>query len=288
VIVVKLIGGLGNQMFQYAIGRRLALKNNCRLYLDINHLKNTNNPLFTNREFQLNTFKTESNIVPNKILKKIYYPPKKIFSFFSSQVKIIKEEDQSYHEEIIKNNKNIYLDGYWQTELYFMEIRKTLLKEFTPKDPLDEDNLKEIELINKTNSISVHVRRGDYVNNPLFSELLGTCNVEYYKNAFEIITTKISDPSYYIFSDDIEWAKSNLLFLSDKMRFININFWENSYKDLVLMNKCKHNIIANSSFSWWGAWLNNNPNKIVIAPKKWFNDESIRNKDLIPNNWIKI
>lgn len=140
-----------------------------------------------------------------------------------------------------------------------------------------------------SNSISLHVRRGDYENNSSAKRLHGgICTLNYYKQAIELVASRIKNPVFFIFSNDLKWARENLELEKYKQVLVNLNKGNNSYKDMYLMSKCKHNIIANSSFSWWGAWLNANPKKIVICPKRWYNNKRLDSKDIVPESWIRI
>ena len=136
-------------------------------------------------------------------------------------------------------------------------------------------------------AVSLHIRRGDYVSNPVTNNYHGTCSLAYYKKAVLLLKEKIENPSFFIFSDDLLWARENLDFIND-MTFIDLDKSIPDHEEMHLMSQCKHNIIANSSFSWWGAWLNENSDKIVIAPKKWFSDNTINTEDLIPAKWMRI
>jgi hypothetical protein len=187
-----------------------------------------------------------------------------------------------FNPELFKLHGSFYLDGYWQNELYFKDIEKTIRSDFQFVRPIDERNKNIAELIKNSNSVSIHIRRGDYINNQLYS---GICTEDYYQKAIRFINAKLKNKTFFVFSDDIQWCKSH--FNSDNFHFVQGNEGTNSYKDMQLMSYCKHNIIANSSFSWWGAWLNNNLGKIVIAPERWLN-VGYSTKDLIPEEWIKI
>lgn len=196
-------------------------------------------------------------------------------------------EKQYNFDSTVFNLDNKYLDGYWQTEKYFKDIETNIRKEFTFKNKLDRRNQNLINKIKQGDSISIHVRRGDYINNFETANLYsGICTLNYYKKAIDIMKKEICNPIFYIFSDDIEWVKSKLE-LEDAI-YVNWNKGHKSYIDMQLMSKCKYNIIANSTFSWWGAWLNNYHNKIVIAPKKWFSDNNINSQDIIPDGWRRV
>jgi hypothetical protein len=192
-----------------------------------------------------------------------------------------------FDPNILKVADNTYIKGFWQSESYFKSIETTIRKEFTFKAPLIGLNADLAKMMDETNSVSVHIRRGDYISNPEFNKKHGTCHISYYEEASRYIAERVQNPTYYIFSDDITWVKQHI-FCFNPCVYITHNTGPHSYKDMQLISMCKHNIIANSSFSWWGAWLNSNPDKIVTAPAKWFNDQTAANKDLVPNSWIQL
>lgn len=291
MIISKLIGGLGNQMFQYAAGRRAAFINKTFLKLDISGYKNQEG--MTKREYLLNCFNiceefasiSEINKLKgkNNLLQKIL---RKNYPIIDNRTFII-EKHFHFSPNILKTSNNVYLEGYWASEKYFKDIEDIIRQDFTFKFKPDLENKKLIEKIKNCMSISIHVRRGDYVSVKKTHECHGVCSLEYYKKAINLITAQVKKPHFFIFSDEPEWIKQNLK-LKYPNTIIDYNFHKKDYEDLRLISLCKHNIIANSSFSWWGAWLNNNQNKIVIAPKKWFKDSSINTADLIPKSWLRV
>ena len=191
-----------------------------------------------------------------------------------------KEKRSSYFDESIFKNNPVYLDGYWQNELYFSAIRELLLVELSPNCSMNDLSCANLESIKENNSVSLHVRRGDYLN----LKDINVLDVDYYKKAVEFVRKNVEKPTFFIFSDDLEWCKNSLGFLDD---CIYVDYTETEIDDLKLMSFCRHNIIANSSFSWWGAWLNKNPNKTVIAPKGWLlNDPGSSN--VILSDWVKL
>jgi hypothetical protein len=255
MIISKIQGGLGNQMFQYAHGRHLSKKYNTKLYLDSRFYKYQ-----SHRSFLLDKFNTD--IDTNLDMITANYPIQVVGDNF-----IFKELSNPI-------DCNYYLDGYWQSEKYFNDIRDIILEEFTPKENL---KLNEIPLLD-TNTVSIHVRRTDYITSNGYHPVQ---DIKYYEEALSII----GQYDYiFCFSDDIEWCKENL-------KFNNIVFMGpfSEIKDMFVMSLCKNNIIANSTFSWWAAWLNRNPDKKIIAPQKWFGDNvEIDTKNIIPESWIKI
>ncbi len=282
MIIVKMMGGIGNQMFQYAAGRRLSIKHKTILKLDLSFLLDrTPRENFTYRDYELGVFNIHENFVsPLEI--KIFWVKQKL-----KLINLVNEPQHYFHESMSSISDNSYLVGYWQSEKYFKDVEDTIRYEFNVKFKAEGINKKIAEEINSCESVSVHIRRGDYVSNPETNKYHGLCPLEYYQKALKKITSRIENPHFFIFSDDPEWAQKNLDF-EHPSKFITHNGAEKSYEDMRLMSLCKHNIIANSSFSWWGAWLNRNPDKIVIAPRKWFNDPSINTDDLIPESWMRI
>ena len=192
-----------------------------------------------------------------------------------------------YDDRVLSQKGNVYLDGSWQSEKYFIDIRDTILKDLTVKSPPSERNLAVLQEIKKKNSVVVHIRRQDYVNNPKTLEFHGSCSLEYYKKCIAMMCERVPDPTFFIFSDDPAWVEQNIKFGQPSV-YINHNGKENGQEDLRLMSNCSHFIIANSSFSWWGAWLSTNRDKIVMVPTPWIRNKGMKVKDLIPPNWIQV
>ena len=293
MICVKLFGGLGNQMFQYACGKSLAIKKNTTLVFDISSLE-INSKGVTKRNLELEHLGIHVEEVTKRDLKKIKPLFKRIQNYFSIKLFNIGIQNENYFIEnnFIYNKKieniseNCFLSGYWQSELYFVSIEKMIRDEFKFKNIKSEVNSKWEALIKSTNSVSIHIRRKDFISSNN-KNIHGACSIEYYKKAIEYII-EVNEKSYFfIFSDDTEWTEYNFHLSSIQSFFITGNTGSNSYIDMHLMSLCKHNIIANSSFSWWAAWINSNPNKIVVAPNNWFTDTGMNSQthDLIPNNW---
>ncbi len=294
MIITKLFGGLGNQMFQYAFGRYLSIKNRCELKFDISWFRNKN-AIGTNRKYSLNIFNIDEKFASVKEINKLKYkfnfiPLIKILRLFNKNYNIYKSsyypEKGSCFNPVIHSliKKDIYIEGYWQSEKYFMEIQDIIKNDFTIKINPVQNIKKLLNEIKKNNSVSIHIRRGDYITNPVTNKFHGVCSLGYYYEAIKIINKKIKNSVYIIFSDDPGWVKKNFK-IKNKSKIIEGNA---DYDDLRLMQNCKHHITANSSFSWWGAWLAENKNKIIIVPKKWFNDSSKGTGDLLPGSWMKI
>lgn len=297
MICIQLSGGLGNQMFQYACGRSLAYKHQTDLVFDVSRLnKQRITRGITIRSFELDIFKINASEVSKKDLKKLKPFIYRIVNTFNIKIglkgiqtlKYFIENKYSYNAGIEQTTIDCFLSGYWQSPRYFQAIDTMLRDEFKFPTALNNVNHEWMDAILNTNSVGLHIRRTDFVNN-ISHDIHGICSMEYYKSAIEFISDKIKDPFFFIFSDDIEWAKENLK-LTYPCSFISGNKGNKSYIDMQLMSACKHNIIANSSFSWWGAWLNNYQDKIIIAPNSWFTDETMNSQimDLIPKEWIRM
>ena len=292
MIVVKLIGGLGNQLFQYALGRHLAEKHQTPVKLDISAFNSQQL-----RSYALTAFNIHAPLASDDEINNILGAPPGIGKRFTAKLlkrdltdywpTYVKEKKFSFNPEILKLPNDIYLDGYWQSEKYFEDISSILRKEFTLNAEQSAENEKTQSHILSSESVSVHARRCDFVSDESVNRIHGICDLNYYVKAFDYIKGIVQNPRFFIFSDDIPWCRSNLDF-EHQLTFVDHNGADNSHDDLQLMKQCKHHIIANSSFSWWSAWLNSNPDKLVIAPQRWVNSDYYDTKDLIPDNWIKL
>ncbi|HEU5165062.1 MAG TPA: alpha-1,2-fucosyltransferase [Chitinophagaceae bacterium] len=285
MIISQIIGGLGNQMFQYAAGKTLARLNNTVLKLDVSAFEE-----YKLRDFALTNFHTNVEFATKKEINDLLpaHNFEKAFQYFSPLKKrsYYREKEFHFDEKVLKLGKNVYLKGYFQSEKYFLPAKEIIKQEYKLKYSLTSNVNEFANRINNEQSVAVHIRRGDMRSDPLTSEYHGILPVDHYQKSVDIVNLKVLNPIFYLFSDDINWVKENLqipnaIHVSNKIT-------NSPIEDLYLMSQCKHNIIANSSFSWWGAWLNNNPDKIVIAPKNWFNKGPKDTQDLIPNEWLKI
>ncbi|MCF6129915.1 alpha-1,2-fucosyltransferase [Flavobacterium sp. AS60] len=272
MIVTRIYGGLGNQLFQYAVAKSLAIEKNQKFALDISGFET-----YKLHNYSLQHFNIQSNFYkkPNRFVAK----------FLKTFFKCIKyrEADFGYNSNVFSlEGDYIFLEGYFQSEKYFLKHQNEIRNDFEIIAPLKEKSKAALAHIESVNSVSIHIRRGDFLNN----ERHNTDKSSYYKEAIERIESSVENPVFFVFSDDINWSKANL-YTKHETNFIDFNDALTNFEDLKLMSSCKHNIIANSSFSWWAAWLNKNESKIVIAPKKWLNDNTNTN-DIIPETWIKI
>jgi len=296
MIITQLNSGLGNQMFQYAAGKSLSISKKTNLCIDISWYKNKE-VMQTPRNYELSVFKLEEKLIHEDIAYKYYNEGNVFLNRFINKIernipyykkKHFEEKKFEFDTNFFKARKDAIISGYWQSEKYFDNISDIIRNTFTCSDNDWSEKDKEVlNIIESCQTVSVHVRRGDMVNNSEVAKVHGACDLEYYNKSIEYLNNKVNSHVFIIFSDDIIWAQENIR-TSNKTIFVDHNKDENAWLDMQLMSKCNHNIIANSSFSWWGAWLNRNENKIVVSPKRWFNSSKNNTKDLLPNSWIKL
>ncbi len=292
MIIVKLIGGLGNQMFQYALAFSLAERTGSHSALDITGFQH-----YTLHRYSLDHLKVNLPVASDRDLAR--YRPTAAQNILRSLLgplglsdrivprHYIRERHLGYDPRILQLSGDYYLDGYWQSERYFRSHRASILSEFrvtTAPRGTDREVLKDIE---RSESIAVHVRRGDYATNPQTQSIHGLLPWQYYLDAFAFIKERVTKPRFFIFSDDLDWVRRTVGSSLD-VRFVDHNTAATNYEDLRLMSACKHQIIANSSFSWWAGWLNPNPDKTVIAPKRWFTAPNLDATDLVPAEWVRL
>lgn len=302
MVIVKLLGGFSNQLFQYAVGRHLAYLNKDVLKLDIELFRGEFKDIY--RLNKLNIIESIATLDEIHHLKNL-----DTSSFLirgSRKIGIPSPYNKkSHHREKLLNpyvfnprilnlKGDIYLEGWLQNEKYFKNVRHIILNDYQLKNGLRDQNMECLYRIKKTESVSLHIRRGEYVVNKHFDVL----PLEYYYKAIDYIKLNTGNPDIFIFTDDPDWVLNNFKNIkeynlvssnSDKASFYHTQY---DYEDLCLMKHCKHHIIANSTFSWWGAWLSDNPNKIIIAPQKWFANSvaqrNYENGSFIPKEWMKI
>jgi hypothetical protein len=293
MVTVQLRGGLGNQMFQYAAARAVACRTNVPLKLDVTEFVNDRL-----RSYRLGWFNIVEDFATEAELYRARKPRhRQVVAFAAYEIgrhllpwrrqRIIQERRFSFDPAILRLDGDVYLSGYWQSEKYFADVAEVIRQEFTLKPEPDTLNQLVLDEIQAATSVSLHIRRGDYVSNAVTSRIHGVLGLDYYSRAVDHIARRTTQPHFFVFSDDIAWAKENLRF-SFPLTFVDHNGEDRQYEDLRLMCHCKHHITANSSFSWWGAWLTANPESIVVSPAKWFNDPSLDTRDLVPEGWVKM
>lgn len=289
MIIVRLQGGLGNQMFQYALGRKLSLMKNVGMLLDLSWFD-----VQTKRKYQLNSFNIQSEIATKddiekilqtrkqRIIKKI---EKKTGHKFLRRISSVWLEKNSnkFEKKIFSCPKNCLIDGYWQSEKYFYDIKDILVKDFTLRNGLSKNAQKiTAQILSDRNSVSVHVRRRDYADESLGHSLTP---MEYYQRAINLLLEKRVEPSLFVFSDDIEWTRKN--FDYPVTTFIDSTQYMGDAEELIMMSHCYHHINANSSFSWWGAWLKEKADSIITVPARWFTEKDFP-QDRVPHRWYRV
>ncbi|MEO8068476.1 MAG: alpha-1,2-fucosyltransferase [Flavobacteriales bacterium] len=292
MIIVRTNGGLGNQMFQYATGRSLADRHGTDLLLDLSALglpDGTETP----RPFELDVFSARYRKAGTTDLQPFLRSgqsrgiraAQKFFPFIGQRW--FAQRGQGFDARVSQLPDPVYLDGYWQSERYFKPDEQQLRNDFKFREPATGLNAELTARMKGVVSVSVHVRRGDYVNDATIGAFHGTCDLPYYQRAVALVLERAPKAEFFLFSDDMAWVKENLA-ITAPVVFVEHNQGPASFNDMRLMAACRHHIIANSSFSWWGAWLNADPKKVVVAPKQWFRDPAIDTKDLVPETWIRI
>ena len=275
IIKVRFYGGIGNQLFQYATARAL-LKKNDVLLLDCTGYGQD----YLDRGFALDNFKIKGLKITNKYILKLFKKNTKLNRIVAAAGLFKNVTEQSFYFHTNLNAEINYLtsiEGYWQTEEYFKSIKNTLVNEVIPLTiPAFPSFMQHPQ------TVAVHVRRTDYLTNPLY----GFLGEAYYQHAIAYFRSIVHNPFFVFFSDDMAWCRKN--FKDIECVFFDEKDWEQDYLQLYLISKCKHQIIANSSFSWWGAWINTNENKKVIRPANPFNNKQLLYENYYPQEWIAI
>lgn len=291
MVIVKLIGGLGNQMFQYAAGRRLAQTLGVSFKLDISGFES-----YKLRRYSLGHFNIQEVFATPAEVELLTSYGRGTFGLLAARVfqkslehlpTHIREKNRfRFDPELLNLPDGVYLEGSWQNERYFQDIKEILGEEFKVKSPQTGKNKEVSEDIGNCEAVSIHIRRGDYISNAKTKEFHGICAPDYYCKCIEEIFDKVKNPHFFLFSDDSKWVLENMKF-PQQTSIISHNGIKD-YEDMRLMSQCKHHIIANSTFSWWAAWLGQHPDKIIFAPKRWLKSNKYDSKDLIPESWIKV
>jgi hypothetical protein len=276
-------------MFQYAFGRALAQRNNTELKLDITLFRD-----YEFHDYSLNRLNIIENVASDgEIASFAKHRTRKgkvgriLNLFLADKTRHIDEPAWTFNPELLGLKDPCYIDGYWQSEKYFLEIEDTIRKEFTLKKPLNEySNGVAARILAAKNPVALHIRRGNFVNHPSISKAMGVCPPAYYEDAKKIIHERVEEPTYFIFSDDLEWTRENMK-TNLPTEYIGQGP-DADYMDIELMRLCKHHILSNSTFGWWGAWLSDHYRSgITIAPKRW-NNKNFDTKDLVPAHWVTL
>lgn len=292
VIITHIIGGLGNQMFQYAVGRALSLERGTPLRLDTQDFKGYR----LHNGFELETvFKLDAKLASSSDVRQVL--GFRAFGairrgLFRRQLAVFRGPNllvdnlYGHRPKISQAPDACYLMGNWQSEKYFRHIEDTIRGDFSFKTPLVGQNAEVAAQIKTCTAVSLHVRRGDIAANPAALAVHGLCSLDYYQRAVRFITDRVAQPEFFVFSDDLSWVRENLQ-LGYPCHYIGHNKGSDSYNDMRLMSLCRHHIIANSSFSWWGAWLNPRQDNIVVAPERWFAAEC-DSTGIVPESWVRM
>jgi len=284
-VITRLHGGMGNQLFQYAVGRAVALRTGAELLLDTRQYT-AKNPF----QYDLAHFAIQAKVASEEEL-----PPAKNrplayawWRKFGRSPRFVREQGLGYNERIGTIEADCYLHGYFQSQRYFADIAPTLWTDLTFKEAISGENARMGERIQSRPSVSMHIRRGDYITDAKALSAHGSTDLAYYQRALEEVRSRSSqDPVVYLFSNDPDWVRDNIK-LDAEMVPVAINDGKTAHEDLRLMSLCDHNIITNSTFSWWGAWLNPSHDKIVTAPAQWFASPKLSNPDITPDNWLRL
>jgi hypothetical protein len=286
MIASRLIGGLGNQMFQYAAGRALALRRGVPFRVDRRAFA-----AYKTHAFGLDCFRGEIADAPADQLPgaaKETRLNRFLRPFLPAQMKVFTERAFTFDPELLVLADGTYLDGYWQSEKYFTDCAETIRADFTVRHPPSPENQRWLQKVEADNSVSLHIRRGDYVNNSAAAAVHGTCDLDYYRRAVAHVRQEIGqEPVLFVFSDDPDWVAANLE-LPCEMHLVRNNDAATNYEDLRLMTACRHHVIANSSFSWWGAWLDARADAITVAPRRWFAAHQPDARDLVLERWVRL
>jgi hypothetical protein len=293
VVITHLMGGLGNQMFQYAAGRALALRTASSLKLDLSGFG-----VGDARRFELQRFPIDATAATKEELaalgaagvarsNRVARTVGPLWNLLRPSSRIYRERHFHFDSSVANLHPPVFLFGYWQSEKYFSDCADAIRRELMPSTPFDAENAAMAARIDSANAVSVHIRRGDYADNPTTNRYHGTCTVDYYQQAIAYLSERIEAAHAFVFSDDHAWACRNLQF-AIPTTFVTINGAVEGFRDMQLMLRCRHHVIANSSFSWWGAWLSPRAEKIVVAPVRWFRGSTSDTRDLLPERWIKI
>ena len=283
MIISRLFGGLGNQLFQYATARAVAHAGGQPLLLDTRLAPPGDHWAYALNHFAIEARIAESSELPPDKSKPLAYAA---WRLFGRSPRFRRENGLGFDQTLLDERGDRYLHGYFQSEKYFAHLEDKLRQELRITTPPDDLNAKWLDEISACTSVSIHLRRGDYISDA--KSAYASCDAAYYQRALDHIGRQTkNDLTIFVFSNDPDWAKENLSF-DHPTRFADHNGSDAPHEDMRLMSACTHNIIANSTFSWWSAWLNGNPEKIVVAPENWFATPKLTNPDIMPNSWVKV
>ncbi|MDE2598245.1 MAG: alpha-1,2-fucosyltransferase [Rhodocyclaceae bacterium] len=287
-VVVRLIGGLGNQMFQYAAARALSLKIDADVALDLSWFGTDPDRQYALAPLSIQASLAEPMATPNRsnsfwtrVARRLGLPR------HERNMSVFSEASFRYDPRFETLQAPVFLDGYFQSEKYFRQYRDQLLKELCPHGNPSQSNARMLEEIRSKGAICLHIRRGDYVSNAAANAYHGMCSLDYYQAGLDIVAPTLANPHCFVFSDDPNWVRENFR-PAVPMTLVDINGPGEAHEDLRLMAACSRFVIANSSLSWWGAWLSRADEKMVVAPARWFQTSQNDTRDLLPEGWLKV
>jgi len=286
-VIVGLSGGLGNQMFQYAAGRALSLRLQVPLRLDLSWYANRKDRKYALADFAIHAEIAACPLPVPPLLQGLESRVSRRWSRNRSGVPIFREPHFHFSPAFSELVRPVYLEGYWQSERYFDSYRDVIAADFTLPGELPQRCLPVQEEIRAKDAICLHVRRGDYVSNPITASVHELCSLEYYQQGASLVAGGLSNVHGFVFSDDPVWAREHFR-VPFPTTVVEVNGPDEAQWDLHLMASCKRFVIANSSLSWWAAWLGSSPDKRVVAPVKWFKTDGRSTIDLIPADWTRI
>ena len=289
-VIVRLVGGLGNQMFQYAAGCAVAVRNQAPLTLDLSWFGTDPDRQYALAPFRIDAG-TRKDQVPKSarpsLTQRVAGRVRRTLNLPSQGVPVFTEKSFRYDDEIESISAPVILAGHFQSERYFDTIKPRISEEFLLKHEATGATAEMLDLIRASDAICVHLRRGDYITNSEANAYHGTCSLEYYRDGLAEVCAGLNNPRCFVFSDDPQWVRENFE-TSLPMTLVDIHGTHEAHEDLRLMRECRHFVIANSSLSWWGAWLGTSQDKRVVAPKFWFKTNKNDTSDLIPAGWRRI
>ena len=292
MIVVRLTGGLGNQLFQYAMGRYLAARHGVELVLEdsfyVEPPKGSTPRRYELDKYPINARRTDAaerrtlRSYTGRICKRL-----RRLVQLPGPFTYVHERIGQFENQVRELPDDVFLDGYWQSESYFAGIHDILRDEYSPLIPMSAEDESTAGQMNRCQSISLHIRRGDYVTNTAANAMHGMCDLDYYERAIRYMAEKLTEPAFFVFSDDMQWVQENLL-IDFPYYHVKHNSTATDFQDLRLMSLCQHHIVANSSFSWWAAWLNPSAEKMVVRPKTWFVGLPQASAWACPQEWVAL
>lgn len=294
MIVTRLEGGLGNQMFQYAAGLRLACVRGTTLGLDLSLLEAPVQHCATPRSYELGPLRVSARRASPEQVEALVDKRRGAFARWlpdrltpARRAAAAVERHYHFDPEVLELPDDVCLRGYWQSERYFADAAERVRSELSVRAPASGRNAELAAAIAACEAVSLHVRRGDYVSDATTNAVHGVCSLDYYRRAVAHVASRVTEPHFFLFSDDPEWTREHLR-LDAPTTVVDHNDAGHGHEDLRLMSRCRHHVLANSSFSWWGAWLGTGPDRIVVAPRRWFRDETKDTSDLLPSAWVRL